>query len=217
MAALLEQAAAFLKSRGATVVEVEGPKEGPIENDSFQVMLYEFKDGLNKYFARLARPAPAKNVQELIEFNRKDTVELRYFDQALLEMAQEKGDLEAAEYKKALAAMLKAARTDGIDKLMDDNKLDALMAPTGAPAWKTDLVDGDHFLGGSSSLAAISGYPSRHRAHGLRGRAAGGCLLLRPRLERAVAAGDRLRLRAGDEAPARPQVHRFRLRKDGNV
>ena len=75
-------------------------------------------------------------------------------------MAQEKGDLEAAEYKKALAAMLKAARTDGIDKLMDDNKLDALMAPTGAPAWKTDLVDGDHFLGGSSSLAAIAGYPA---------------------------------------------------------
>ena len=160
VAALFEQAAAFLRSRGATVVEVEGPKEGPIENDSFQVLLYEFKDGLNKYFAGLGRPAPVKDMRELIEFNKKDPVELRYFDQALLEMAQEKGDLEAAEYKKALQAMLKAARTDGIDKLMADNKLDALMAPTGAPAWKTDLVDGDHFLGGSSSLAAIAGYPS---------------------------------------------------------
>jgi amidase len=160
VAALLERAAAFLKSRGAAVVEVEGPKEGPIEEDSFQVMLYEFKDGLNRYFAGLARPAPVKDIRELIEFNKKDPVELRYFDQALLEMAQEKGDLEAAEYQKALQGMLRAARADGIDKLMDDNRLDALMAPTGAPAWKTDLVDGDHFLGGSSSLAAIAGYPA---------------------------------------------------------
>jgi amidase len=160
VAALLERAAAFLKSRGATVIEVEGPKEGPIEDDSFQVMLYEFKDGLNKYFAGLSRPAPVKNLLELIEFNKQDPVELRYFDQALLEMAQEKGDLEAAEYKRALQAMLQASRTDGIDKLMNDNRLDALMAPTGAPAWKTDLIDGDHFLGSSSSLAAIAGYPA---------------------------------------------------------
>jgi amidase len=160
VAVLLEQAAAYLKSRGATIVEVEDPKEGPMENDSFQVMLYEFKDGLNRYFAGLGSAAPVKNIQELIEFNKKDPVELRYFDQALLEMAQEKGDLKALEYQKALAAMLKAAREEGIDKLMTENKLDALMAPTGAPAWKTDLVDGDHFLGGSSSLAAIAGYPA---------------------------------------------------------
>ena len=158
--ALLEQAAAYLKSRGAEVVELEGPKEGPIENDSFQVMLYEFKDGLNRYFAGLDAAAPVRDLAGLIEFNKKDPVELRWFDQKLLEQAQEKGGLEAAEYRKALAAMLKAARTEGIDKLMDDHKLDALMAPTGAPAWKTDLVDGDHFTGSSSSLAAIAGYPS---------------------------------------------------------
>ncbi len=157
---LLEGAAAFLKSQGAEVVEVQGPKEGPIEGDSFQVMLYEFKDGLNKYFAGLGPGAPVKDLAGLIEFNKKDAVELRWFDQKLLEQAQEKGGLEAAEYKKALASMLKAAREDGIDKLMNEHKLDALMAPTGAPAWKTDLVDGDHFMGGSSSLAAIAGYPS---------------------------------------------------------
>jgi amidase len=160
VAVLLEQAAAYLKSRGATVIEVEPLKEGAMEGDSFQVMLYEFKDGLNKYFSGLGENAKVKDLAGLIEFNKADPVELRYFDQALLELAQEKGGLEAAEYKKALAAMLKAARQDGIDKLMDENKLDALMAPTGAPAWKTDLVDGDHFLGGSSSLAAIAGYPS---------------------------------------------------------
>jgi amidase len=158
--ALLEQAAAYLKSRGAEVVELEGPKEGPIENDSFQVMLYEFKDGLNKYFAGLPPGGAVQDLAGLIEFNKQDPVELRWFDQKLLEQAQEKGGLEAAEYRKALEAMLKAARTEGIDKLMDDHKLDALMAPTGAPAWKTDLIDGDHFTGSSSSLAAIAGYPS---------------------------------------------------------
>jgi amidase len=160
VAALLEQAAAYLKSRGATVVEIEPLKEGPMEGDSFTVMLYEFKDGLNKYFAGLGENAKIKDLAGLIEFNKADPVELKYFDQELLEQAQDKGGLEAAEYKEALARMLKAARQDGIDKLMDENKLDALMAPTGAPAWKTDLTDGDHFLGGSSSLAAIAGYPS---------------------------------------------------------
>ena len=158
--ALMEQAAAYMRSRGAEVIEVEGPKEGPIENDSFQVMLYEFKDGLNRYFAGLGDAAPVRDVAGLIEFNKKDPVELRWFDQKLLEQAQEKGGLEAAEYKKALESMLKAARDEGIDKLLNEHKLDALMAPTGAPAWKTDLVDGDHFTGSSSSLAAIAGYPS---------------------------------------------------------
>ena len=158
--ALLQQAAAFLKSRGATIIEVESPKESAMENDSFQVMLFEFKDGLNKYFAGLGDAAPVKDLEGLIGFNKADPIELRYFDQKLLEMAQEKGDLEEPEYKKALAAMWKAARDEGIDRLMDAHKLDAIMAPTGAPAWKTDLVDGDHFLGGSSSLAAIAGYPS---------------------------------------------------------
>ena len=77
-----------------------------------------------------------------------------------LKQADAKGDLESSEYKKAIAKMLKATREDGIDKMMNDNKLDALMGPTGSPAWKTDLILGDHFVGGSSSLAAISGYPA---------------------------------------------------------
>jgi len=131
-----------------------------MENDSFLVMLYEFKDGLNKYFAGLGETAKVKDMAGLIEFNKADPVELRYFDQALLELAQDKGNLDAPEYKEALARMLKAARQDGIDRLMDENKLDALMAPTGSPAWKTDPIDGDHFLGGSSSPAAIAGYPA---------------------------------------------------------
>jgi amidase len=115
---------------------------------------------LNKYFASLGRNTPVKNLKELIGFNKKDSVELRYFDQKIFEAAEAKGDLETAEYKNAVAKMLKATRADGIDKMMNVNKLDALMSPTGSPAWKTDMILGDHFVGGNSSLAAISGYPA---------------------------------------------------------
>jgi amidase len=157
---LLNKTVTWLKANGAEVVEIEFPKDENYEDASFEVMLYEFKDGLNKYFTGLGNDAPVKSLKELIEFNKSDTVELRYFDQKLLQMAEKKGDIESVEYKRALAKMTKATREEGIDKVMNDNKLDAIMAPTGSPAWKTDLLLGDHFIGGSSSLAAISGYPA---------------------------------------------------------
>lgn len=157
---LTDQTVAYLKSQGAEVIEFEFPLNADIENASFQVLLYEFKDGLNKYLENLGKNSQVKSLKELIEFNKSDSIELRYFDQKILEMAQEKGDLESAEYKEALAKMQKGTREDGIDKLMNDHNLDALMAPTGAPAWKTDLIDGDLYLGGNSSYAAISGYPN---------------------------------------------------------
>jgi amidase len=156
---LMKQTVAYLKSQGAEIIEIEESVSKGAGDPSFQVLLYEFKDGLNKYFASLSNP-PVKDLQGLIEFNKKDSVELRYFDQKILEMAQAKGNLETKEYVDALAAMHKATREEGIDKVMNQFKLDALMAPTGSPAWKTDLIDGDHFLGGSSSAAAIAGYPS---------------------------------------------------------
>mgnify|MGYP003822609751 FL=1 len=157
---LMKKVVADLKSQGAEVIELDYSMEGKIHGSSFTVMLYEFKDGLTKYFASLGNKARVKDLNELMEFNKKDSIELRYFDQNLLKLAHEKGILEDKEYKEALAAMLKATRDDGIDKLLKENKLDALMAPTGSPAWKTDLINGDHFMGGSSSLAAISGYPA---------------------------------------------------------
>lgn len=157
---LMKRAVADLKRQGAEIVELEFSLDRSANGSSFQVLLYEFKDGLEKYFAILGDKAPVKTLKELIAFNKKDSVELRYFDQLLLEQADAKGDLQSKEYKDALAAMLKATRENGIDRLIKENSLDALMAPTGSPAWKTDLIDGDHFVGGSSSLAAISGYPS---------------------------------------------------------
>ncbi|HKK42794.1 MAG TPA: amidase [Bacteroidales bacterium] len=157
---LMYKAVRWLRANGAEVIDIKFPATANYEDASFDVLLYEFRDGLNKYLAGLGDDAPVKNLQELIEFNKKDTVELEYFDQNILETAEKKGSLESEEYKKALALMHKATRQDGIDKVMDDNKLDAIIAPTGSPAWKTDLILGDHFVGGSSSLAAISGYPA---------------------------------------------------------
>jgi amidase len=157
---LMYKTISYLKANGAVVVDIEFPKGEKYDDASFEVMLYEFKDGLNKYFASLGGSAPVNSLKDLIEFNKKDTVELRYFDQKILEMAEKKGSLESAEYNKALATMLRATREEGIDKVMINKKLDAILAPTGSPAWKTDLLLGDHFVGGSSSLAAISGYPA---------------------------------------------------------
>ena len=157
---LMEKAVVWLNANGAEVIDIDFPKGQNYEDASFDVMVYEFKDGLNRYLGGLGNDAPVRSISELIEFNKSDSVELHYFDQKILEMANKKGDLESTEYKKKLALMLKATREDGIDMVMNTNRLDAIIAPTGSPAWKTDLILGDHFVGGSSSLAAISGYPA---------------------------------------------------------
>jgi amidase len=157
---LFMQAVSFMKHCGAEVIVTEGPKSSTYSAASYQVLLYEFKDGINKYFESLGQVAPVRNLAELIEFNKKDTIELKYFDQKIFESAQAKGDLKSKEYTEALAKMLRATRENGIDKIMNEHKLDALISPTGSAAWKTDLLLGDHFVGGNSSLAAISGYPA---------------------------------------------------------
>lgn len=156
---LMNESVRFLKSMGAEVIDVVLPDSQKYEEASMEVMLFEFRDGLNKYLAGLENP-PVKNLAELIEFNKNDTIELRYFDQKIFEMAEKKGDLNQKAYKKALDQMLKSTRANGIDKIMNEKKLDAIIAPTGSPAWKTDLILGDHFVGGSSSPAAIAGYPA---------------------------------------------------------
>ncbi len=157
---LMYHAVDYLESQGAEIVEIESITDQPVDDWSFGILLYEFKDGLNKYFASLGKDAPVKSLKELIAFNKKDPVELKYFDQEILIMAEDKGPLESQTYRETLKKMLKAIRQDGIDKVMDEHHLDAIIAPTGAPAWKTDHVNGDHYMLGSSSPAAISGYPN---------------------------------------------------------
>jgi amidase len=108
----------------------------------------------------LGDKAPVKDLAAIIAFNKQDSLGLRYFNQALLEQSQAKGDLSEKAYRDARTLMLKATRDEGIDKLLKDYKLDALLSPTGAPAGFTDWINGDHQVGGSSTLAAVAGYPS---------------------------------------------------------
>lgn len=157
---LMYEAVEYLKSQGVEIVEIDEISKNNVGNLSFEIMLYEYKDGLNKYFNSLSSDVPVKNLEDLIEFNLLDSVELKYYNQKYLEMAQEKGDLTSAEYKEALANMLKASREEGIDRVMNEHNLDAIIAPTGGPAWKTDLINGDSFQLGSSSPAARAGYPN---------------------------------------------------------
>jgi amidase len=157
---LTMQAVRIMKSLGAEIIEIDRITQTNVNALSYEVMLYEFKDGLNKYFNSLGEDAPINTLEELIEFNKTDSIELRYFDQDILIMAQEKGDLNSKVYTDALKNMTKGIQEEGIDKIMDTHELDAIIAPTGSPAWKTDWVNGDHYILGSSSPAAISGYPN---------------------------------------------------------
>ena len=157
---LMSQAVDFMKSQGAEVIDVNEITSGKVDDYEFEIMLYEYKDGLNKYFQSLGPDARIKSIEELIKFNQSDSIELKYFNQRYLEMAQEKGDLNQKAYQKALAKMMKASREEGIDRIMDKHKLDAIIAPTGSPAWITDLINGDSFQLGSSAPAAQAGYPS---------------------------------------------------------
>ncbi|MEZ4918695.1 MAG: amidase [Saprospiraceae bacterium] len=156
----MEEAIAFLKAAGATIIEIEQLSEINIEPPSFEVMLYEFKDGLNAYFAGLGPNAPVKNLADLIRQTQADPEEMAYFDHALLSQAQAKGDLQEPAYLQALKQIKEYSQAKGIDRIMDQYQLDALVAPTGGPAWKTDWAVGDHYGVYSSSPAAIAGYPS---------------------------------------------------------
>ena len=157
---LMARALDFMRSQGAEIVEIEKIEKDGTGGASFEVMLIEYKDGLNKYFASLGDNAPVKNLAQLIEFNKQDSVELRYFNQAYLEMASEKPGIDSDEYKEALEKLNKGSREEGIDRVMHEHDLDAIVAPTGSPAWKTDHVNGDSFQLGSSSPAAHAGYPN---------------------------------------------------------
>ena len=131
------------------------------EESEQEVLLYELKADLNAYLAALGPGAPVHSLQEIIDFNtRNRDKEMPFFGQDLFVKAQAKGPLTDKPYLDALEKNHRLARTEGIDAAMDKDHLDALIAPTGGPAWLTDLVDGDHDLGGSSSLAAVAGYPN---------------------------------------------------------
>ncbi|PLX10432.1 MAG: amidase, partial [Marinilabiliales bacterium] len=149
-----------IKSLGAEVFEIGSLENAEVDNNSFKVMLFEYKDGLNNYFESLGEDAVIKNLQDLIDFNNTDSIEMKYYNQKYLEMALKMGDLNSDDYKQALKNAKEGSQKNGIDRVMDSLSLDAIIAPTGGPAWQTDLINGDNYQLGSSSPAAISGYPS---------------------------------------------------------
>jgi amidase len=157
---LMQMTVNYLKSQGAEVIEIDNIYSREAGSLSFQVLLWEFRDGLNKYFASLGENAPVKSVEELIAFNSADSIEMRYYDQELVIEAEKKGDVNSPEFQEILAKMNRLVREEGIDRVMKEHNLDAFIAPTGAPAWKTDLINGDSFHVSSSSPAAMAGYPN---------------------------------------------------------
>jgi amidase len=159
---LMDTAIDAMKREGAVIVDPAGLAAAKEFGDSeFQVLLYEFKADLNSYLARLGPAAPVGSLKEIIEFNvRNRQKEMPYFGQDIFLKAVEKGPLTSKEYVEALEKNRRLARAEGIDAVMDKLHLDALIAPTGGPAWLIDLVDGDHDTGGSSGPAAVAGYPN---------------------------------------------------------
>jgi amidase len=159
---LLEAAIATLKAQGAVIVDpADIPTASQLDDCEFAILLYEFKADLNAYLKRLPPSANVHSLADLIAFNEREKYrELQYFGQEILTMAQRKGPLTSAAYRKTLATCGARARTLGIDAVLTKHRLDAIVAPTGGPAWTTDLVNGDHFTGASSTPGAVAGYPS---------------------------------------------------------
>jgi amidase len=170
---VIEAAIADLKAQGAVIVDpADIPTARRLDDCEFEVLLFEFKAGLNKYLASRGASAPIHSLEELIAFNLQEQErEMPFFGQEILIDAQKRGPLTSPVYRKALAACRTRARTQGVDAVMTRLRLDAIIAPTGSPAWTIDVVNGDHFLGASSSPAAVAGYPSitvpAGRAYGL--------------------------------------------------
>jgi len=160
--ALIAEALADLKTQGATIVDPADIATADRMNGcELPILLHEFKVGLNAYLARRGPAARVHSLAELIAFNQRERGrELEYFGQDLFEESERTTGLTATAYQSALASCRAASRTDGIDAVLKKFRLDALVAATGAPAWKSDLVKGDTFLGSSASPAAIAGYPS---------------------------------------------------------
>jgi amidase len=149
-----------MKRAGAEIVDpADIPTIGKFDDSEFTVLNYELKSDLAAYLAR--RGGPVKSLKDVIEFNdhNRDR-EMPYFGQDVFLKSEQKGPLSSKEYLDALAQNHQLSRAEGIDLVMDKFKLDALVAPTGGPAWLTDLITGDHVAGGSSSAAAVAGYPN---------------------------------------------------------
>jgi amidase len=158
---LLDANIAALRAAGAIVVDpVELPNQGKYDDDELTLLQYEFKNDLNAYLAQLGPSVRTHSLDDLIAFNRAEARETPWFEQEIFEKSQNRGTLNDDAYREALARAKQLAGPEGIDAALRTDHLDALLAPTVGPAWMTDLVDGDHVAGASSTPAAVAGYPA---------------------------------------------------------
>jgi len=157
---IFNKAVEALRVQGAIIIdEVNFENSDQWGDAEFEVLLYEFKNGVNKYLANTADGLP-KSLEEMIEYNKEHAeVEMKYFGQELFEMAQSKGAITDDIYLDALKKSKRLTQEEGIDLLLEKYNLDLIIAPTTGPAWKIDWINGDHYSGSASSAAAISGYP----------------------------------------------------------
>jgi amidase len=158
---LMDSLIAEMKRAGAEIVDpADIPTIGKFDESELTVFYYELKADLAAYLARRGSTS-VKSLKDVIEFNEHNRDrEMPYFGQDIFLKSEPKGPLSTKEYLDALALNRQLSRAEGIDFVMDKFKLDALLAPTGGPAWITDLINGDHAAGGSSSAAAVAGYPN---------------------------------------------------------
>lgn len=156
---LVEPHLQVLKDGGATLIDVEFSKLQNFGDAEFEVLLYEFKEDLNRYLA--GRGSQYKTLKDLIDFNNKNADrELPYFGQEIFIQSEAKGDLNERAYRIALLQSKLMTQEQGIDGVLAKTKVDAFIAPSGGVAWYTDLISGDCGVFESSSLAAVAGYPN---------------------------------------------------------
>jgi len=150
-----------MRAKGAVIVEVpEVPNMDKYASTELTVLLYELKASIRDYLAEYAPDSPLKSLEDIVAYNEKHKAKVMpWFGQEHFIAAAAKGGLDAPEYREALAAGRKYSREEGIDKVLEEYKLDALVAPTGGPAWLIDFVKGDAEGGGFTSPAAVAGYP----------------------------------------------------------
>jgi amidase len=160
---IVNAALEVLKAQGAILIDpTDIPHVKDYGDQEFTVLLYEFKTDLNAYLAGLGAANPMKTLVDLIAFNdQHKQTEMPYFGQETFTQAQGKGPLTDDAYVEALAHCRRMSRTEGVDVAFAKDKLDAIVAPTGGPAWLIDLINGDcSGAGGNSSIAAVAGYPT---------------------------------------------------------
>jgi amidase len=159
---LFEDALAAIRDLGAEIVDpADIPHADELEDPELEVFLYEFKTDLESYLDGLGPSQSYRTLADLIAFNAEHAdVEMPFFGQERFERAAEKGPLTEPPYLEALATCRRLSRDEGIDAVMDEHVIDALVAPSNAPAWRTDYANGDHYVGGNSTPAAVAGYPN---------------------------------------------------------